>query len=73
MYMLALIIPSYYSNERQVESEQFRTVLGPWPVHSRTVNQFSLGHRSCICTATNDFDKVLDFSILDHCFYEDDS
>lgn len=73
MYILALIILLYYSNERQVESKQFRTVLGPWPVHLRTVNQFNLGHRSCICTATNDLEKVLGFSILDHCFCADDS
>lgn len=49
----------------QVESEQCKTVLGCWPVHSRTVNQFSLGHESCIYTATDDLGNIPGFSILD--------
>lgn len=55
-----------YSEEgEQVESEQCRFVLGRWPVHSRTENQFSLGHESCIYTATDDLGNIPGFSILD--------
>lgn len=72
--MLALIIQSFYNDdEGQVESEQFRAVFGPWPGHSRSVNQCSLGHRSCICRATDDLGKVLGFSIFAPCLSADDS